>query len=185
MMTELSLNVLDVAQNSVKAGAGLIEITVSADTKADRLVITIKDDGCGMSEEQVSRVTDPFYTTRTTRKVGLGVPFYKLAAESTGGSFEITSQVGVGTTVTAEFVISHIDRMPLGDMTETMHSLITMNADSDFLYTYRIDGREFTLDTREFREILGGVPFNTPEVSEYIKEYLKENKEETDKGVVI
>lgn len=185
MMTELSLNVLDVAQNSVKAGAGLIEITVSADTKSDRLVITIKDDGCGMSEEQVSRVTDPFYTTRTTRKVGLGVPFYKLAAESTGGSFEITSQIGSGTTVTAEFVISHIDRMPLGDMTETMHSLITMNADIDFLYTYRIDGREFTLDTRELREILGGIPLNTPEVSEYIKEYLKENKEETDMGVVI
>ena len=138
-----------------------------------------------MTAEQVSRVTDPFYTTRTTRKVGLGVPFYKFAAESTGGSFSIHSEVGVGTTVTAEFVISHIDRMPLGDMTETMRSLITLNGNIDFLYRYKVDDREFTLDTREFREVLGGIPFDNPEVSEYIKEYLKENKEETDCGVVL
>lgn len=185
MMTELSLNVLDVAQNSVKAGATLIEISVLADTAKDRLVIIIKDNGCGMTAEQVSRVTDPFYTTRTTRKVGLGVPFYKFAAESTGGSFSIHSEVGVGTTVTAEFVISHIDRMPLGDMTETMRSLITLNGNIDFLYRYKVDDREFTLDTREFREVLGGIPFDNPGVSEYIKEYLKENKEETDCGVVL
>ena len=185
MMTELSLNVIDVAQNSVKAGATLIEISVFADTAKDRLVIIIKDNGCGMTAEQVSRVTDPFYTTRTTRKVGLGVPFYKFAAESTGGSFSIHSEVGVGTTVTAEFVISHIDRMPLGDMTETMRSLITLNGNIDFLYRYKVDDREFTLDTREFREVLGGIPFDNPEVSEYIKEYLKENKEETDCGVVL
>ena len=185
MMTELSLNVLDVAQNSVKAGATLIEISVLSDTAKDRLVIIIKDNGCGMTAEQVSRVTDPFYTTRTTRKVGLGVPFYKFAAESTGGSFSIHSEVGVGTTVTAEFVISHIDRMPLGDMTETMRSLITLNGNIDFLYRYKVDDREFTLDTREFREVLGGIPFDNPGVSEYIKEYLKENKEETDCGVVL
>lgn len=185
MMTELSLNVLDVAQNSVKAGATLIEISVIADTALDRLVIIIKDNGCGMTAEQVERVTDPFFTTRTTRKVGLGVPFFKMAAESAGGSFEIESEVGVGTTVTAEFCISHIDRMPLGDMTETMRSLITMNCHIDFLYRYSVDDREFVLDTREFREVLGDVPFDTPEVSGYIREYLEENKNETDCGVVL
>ncbi len=185
MMTELSLNVLDVAQNSVKAGASLIGITVEADTENDRLTIVIEDNGCGMTEEQVKQVTDPFYTTRTTRKVGLGVPFFKLAAESAGGRFGIASEPGKGTKVTAEFRLSHIDRMPLGDMTETIHSLVTMNVDIDFLYVYRVDKREFTLDTREFREILGGVPFNMPEVSGYIRDYLSENKAETDGGVIL
>lgn len=184
-MTELSLNVLDVAQNSVKAGAKLVEITVSADTQTDRLVITIKDNGCGMSEEQVTKVIDPFYTTRTTRKVGLGVPFFKLACENTGGSFEIKSTINKGTLVTAIFVMSHIDRMPLGDMTETMYSLVTMNTDIDFVYNYRVNDKEFIMDTREFREVLGGIPLNNPEVSDYIREYLSENKSEVDGELII
>ena len=91
-MPEISLNVLDVAQNSIRAEAKLVEIDVIADTAADTLEITIKDDGCGMTEEQLQKVTDPFFTTRTTRKIGLGIPFFKLAAESTGGSFSISSQ---------------------------------------------------------------------------------------------
>ena len=99
-------------------------INVTADTDADRLTIQIGDNGCGMSEEQLSHVTDPFYTTRTTRKVGLGVPFFKMAAESAGGSFSIHSQIGKGTEVTAEFGLSHIDRMPLGDINSTIHNLI-------------------------------------------------------------
>ena len=184
MMTELSLNVLDVAENSTRAGASLVEITVDADTAKDQLTIVIRDDGCGMTAEQVSRVTDPFYTSRTTRKVGLGVPFFKYAAESTGGSFAIESQPGAGTTVTAVFGLSHIDRMPLGDINGTIHTLIVYHPDTDFLYTYRYDGREFSLDTREFRQILEGVPFDTPEVSAYILEYLTENKQETDGGAV-
>ena len=115
MMPEISLNILDVAENSTRAKASLVEITVDTDVAADTLTVVIKDDGCGMTEEQVAQVIDPFYTSRTTRKVGLGVPFFKYAAESTGGSFFIRSQVGVGTVVTAVFVLSHIDRMPLGD----------------------------------------------------------------------
>ncbi len=185
MMTEISLNVLDVAQNSIRAEASLVEIGVAADTAKDTLTIVIKDNGCGMTEEQVKHVTDPFFTTRTTRKVGLGVPFYKFAAESSGGSFNIASEKGIGTTVTAMFGLSNIDRMPLGDMTSTIHTLITLNKDIDFLYTYNIDGREFTLDTREFREILGNVPFDEPEISVYIKDYLRENKDEVDNGTVI
>lgn len=184
MMTEISLNILDVAQNSVRAEAKLIEITVSIDTKNDSLTVIIKDDGCGMTEEQVKSVTDPFFTTRTTRKVGLGVPFFKMSAESTGGSFEIRSEKDVGTVTKAVYVLSSVDRMPLGDITGTIHSLITMNAEKDFLYTYSVDGRSFALDTREFRSILGGVPFNAPEVSQYIEDYLAENKSETDGEVV-
>lgn len=185
MMTELSLNVLDVAQNSVKAKATLIEISVRSDFEKDLMTIVIADNGCGMDEQQLSAVCDPFYTTRTTRKVGLGVSFFKLAAESAGGEFSITSEKGVGTTVTASFQISNIDRMPLGDMTATMHSLITLNADIDFVYTYRVDDKEFILDTRQFREILEGVPFDLPEVSAYIKEYLFSNKEEVDNGKIL
>lgn len=184
-MTEISLNVLDVAENSTRAGAKLVTITVNADAAADRLTIIIQDDGCGMTEEQVSHVTDPFFTTRTTRKVGLGVPFFKYAAESTGGSFSIESQVGAGTTVTAVFGLSHIDRMPLGDISSTIHTLIVYHPETDFLYTYQYNDKSFTLDTRQFREILGDVPFDTPDVSSYIMEYLTDNKSETDGGAVL
>lgn len=182
MMTELSLNVLDVAQNSVRAKAALIEITVAADTRKDKLTITIKDNGCGMTEEQVRAVEDPFFTTRTTRKVGLGVPFFKMAALSTGGDFSIESQINIGTVVTAVFGLSHIDRMPLGDMNSTIHMLITYNPTIDFVYQYMVDERQFVLDTREFRQILGDIPFDSPEVSEYIKEYLQENQAEVNMG---
>ena len=131
--------------------------------------------------EQTASVTDPFFTTRTTRKVGLGVPFFKMAAESSGGSFDIVSELGAGTTVTAVFGLTNIDRMPLGDISSTVHNLIVYHPDSDFYYRYSVDGRSFYLDTREMREILGGIPLDAPEVSAYISEYLRENKRETDK----
>lgn len=185
MMPELSLNVLDVTENSTRAGATLVNIRILADHEADTLTIQIEDNGCGMTPEQVEQVTDPFFTTRTTRKVGLGIPFYKYAAESTGGSFAIDSQVGTGTTVTAVFGLSHIDRMPLGDISSTIHTLIVYHPETDFVYTYRVDDREFTLDTRELKEILEGVPFSEPEVSQYIMEFLTENKSEVDQGVVL
>ena len=184
-MPEISLNILDVAENSVKAKASLIEISVEVNTAADTLTVIIKDDGCGMSDEQLAKVTDPFYTTRTTRKVGLGVPFFKLAALQSGGSFDITSKEGQGTTVTAVFGLTNIDRMPLGDMTSTIHTLVTFNEKNDFLYKYSIDDRTFKLDTREFREILGGVSFTEPDVSAYIKEYLAENEKEVNQGLII
>lgn len=182
MMPEISLNILDVAENSTRAGATLVELTVDADMAADRLTVIIKDNGCGMTPEQAAQVTDPFFTSRTTRKVGLGVPFFKYAAESTGGSFTIGSWPGKGTTVTAVFVLSHIDRMPLGDITSTVHTLVVYHPETDFIYRYSYNGASFTLDTREFKQILGDVPFDTPEISEYIREYLAENKLETDGG---
>lgn len=185
MMPEISLNILDVTENSTRAGAKLVQLVVAADHKADTLTIKISDDGCGMTPEQVEQVTDPFFTTRTTRKVGLGIPFYKYAAESTGGSFAIASKVGEGTTVTAVFGLSHIDRMPLGDITSTIHTLIVYHPETDFVYTYQVDDRSFVLDTREFKEILGDVPFSEPEVSQYIMDFLTENKADVDQGAVI
>ena len=182
MMPEISLNVLDVAENSTRAKASLVKIFVEADTGRDILTIVIADDGCGMTPEQVEHVTDPFFTTRTTRKVGLGVPFFKLAAEMSGGSFSIESEVGKGTTVTAVFGLTNVDRMPLGDMTSTMHNLITMHEDTDFLYRYTYDGDSFELSTSEMREILGGVSFQEPEISQYIREFLRENEAEVTKG---
>lgn len=185
MMTEISLNVLDIANNSIRAEASLIEIIIQIQRDLDSLTITIADNGCGMTAEQIKKVEDPFFTTRTTRKVGLGVPFYKMAAESTGGSFKIESTPGEGTKVVAVFGLSHIDRMPLGDMNSTVHTLITLNTQIDFLYQYIFDDKEFTLDTRDFREILNDVPLNSPEVSAYIKEYLQENQHETDGGCLV
>ncbi len=185
MMTEISLNVLDIANNSIRANASLIEIRIQIKRDSDTLIITIVDNGCGMTEEQIRQVEDPFFTTRTTRKVGLGVPFFKMAALSTGGSFQIESTPGIGTTVVAAFGLSHIDRMPLGDMNSTMLTLITLNTQIDFLYTYAFDDKEFTLDTREFRSILSDIPLNSPEVSAYIKEYLTENQFETDGGWLV
>lgn len=184
MMTEISLNVLDVAENSTRAHASLISIGIMVNTSLDKLTITLEDNGCGMTEEQVKSVTDPFFTTRTTRKVGLGIPFFKYAAESTGGSFSIESHPGTGTAVTAVFGLSHIDRMPLGDINSTIHTLIVYHPDIDFIYTYQYNDATFTLDTRQFRQVLDQVPFNTPEVSDYIMEYLIENKLETDGGAV-
>ena len=184
-MTEISLNVLDIANNSIRAEASLIEIIIQIQRDMDQLTITIADNGCGMTKAQIEKVVDPFFTTRTTRKVGLGVPFFKMAAESTGGSFHIESSPGAGTKVIAVFGLSHIDRMPLGDMNSTMHTLITLNTQIDFYYQYILDDKDFTLDTREFRKILNDVPLNSPEVSAYIKEYLQENQYEVDGGYLV
>ncbi|MBR6424629.1 MAG: ATP-binding protein [Oscillospiraceae bacterium] len=178
MMPELSLNILDVAKNSVTAGASLIRISVLADTGRDQLTISIADNGCGMTEEQVQKVTDPFFTTRTTRKVGLGVPFFKMAAELTGGSFRIDSKVGEGTETVAVFGLSSIDRMPLGDFAGTITTLIQSSPEIDFLVTYGVDENQFVMDTREFREILGGVSLAEPEVLAYIGSFLEENMSE-------
>lgn len=176
-MQEISLNILDVAENSVKAGATLVEISVNEDIENNLLTVVIKDNGCGMSEETLKAVTDPFYTTRTTRKVGLGVPFFKMAAEMTGGSFNITSKVGEGTSVTATFVYDSIDRMPLGDIAGTVSGLVQCNDSIDFIYTHTYCGRSFVMNTEEFREILGDVPLSTPQVALFIKDYLTENYE--------
>ena len=181
MMPEISLNILDVAQNSVTAGASLTEISISIDTSEDVLAVSIKDNGCGMSEETIQKVTDPFYTTRTTRKVGLGIPFLKMAAEITGGSFTIASSQGEddhGTVTTARFVYSSIDRMPLGDIAGTMTSLIGPNPNLEFVLNFQCDGAGFVMDTREFKAVLGDIPLSEPQVLAYIQGFIEENLSE-------
>ena len=175
-MQELSLNVLDIAQNSVRAGASLVRITLDEDKEKETLMISVADDGCGMTEEQVKSVTNPFFTTRTTRKVGLGIPFFKMAAEATGGSLTIHSTPGKGTETRAFFHTGHIDMLPVGNMAETVEMLITMNPDMDFLYVHSVGNEQFTLDTREIKAVLEDVPINSPEVVSFIKETLAEGE---------
>lgn len=176
-MRELSLNILDVAQNSITAGASLITIEVTENTVDKTMLIGIYDNGKGMSEEQVKSVIDPFYTTRTTRKVGMGIPLFKMAAEQTGGGLEIESETGVGTSVRATFKTDSVDFTPLGDIASTVQMLITMNTDRDFVYKHTVNEKEFIADTREIKEILGDVPLDTYEVSQWLLEFIKENTE--------
>ncbi len=174
-MRELSLNVLDIAQNSVRAEASLIKIELIESTKNNTLEISVSDDGKGMTAEQLQSVRDPFFTTRTTRKVGMGIPLFRMAAEMTGGSFDIGSTPGVGTKTTARFCTDHLDFTPIGDMCSTVVMLITMNLHIDFVYVRQTDEKSFTLDTRQLKEILGDVPLNEPSITAWLKDYITEN----------
>ena len=174
-MRELSLNVLDIAQNSISAGALLVEIEVIEDSVNHELLIGIYDDGKGMTPEQLESVRDPFFTTRTTRKVGMGIPLFKFAAEMTGGRLEMESEVGVGTKVRAYFKTDHLDFTPIGDMTSTIITLVTMNLHMDFIYRRKLNSDEFTVDTRQLKEILGDVPLNEPSIAMWITQYINEN----------
>ncbi len=177
-MKELSLNILDVAENSVKAGASLTQILLTEEGNTLRLEIV--DDGCGMSEDIVRAVIDPFYTTRTTRKVGMGIPLLKLACEQTGGQLTIDSvtqeadPVNHGTHVTATFYTDHIDFTPLGDVSASVLTLIQGHPDTDFLFRHQYEGHVVELDTRMLREILEDVPLNSYDVMEWIGGYLQE-----------
>lgn len=173
-MKELSLNILDIAKNSVKAGASLIQITI--DEQDGWRTLTIEDDGCGMSPVFLATVTDPFTTTRTTRPVGMGLPLLKLAAEQTGGELHITSTQGEhhGTRVCATFRIDHLDCVPVGDYAGTMVALIQGSPDIDFEFRFRRQSGEIELSTAEMREILGGVPLDTPEVLQWIEGALND-----------
>ena len=176
-MKELSLNILDIAKNSVKAGADLITITI--DEQGPWRTLTIADDGCGMPPEMVAAVTDPFTTTRTTRPVGMGIPLLKLAAEQTGGTLTIRSSQGEdhGTVVTATFDMTHLDCVPLGDYAGSMVTLIQGSPDIDFFFRYRTPSGEITLETKQMREILGDVPLDTPEVLSWVYESLRAPEE--------
>ncbi len=173
-MKELSLNILDVAKNSVKAQASLIGISVVEENGIRTL--TIKDDGCGMSPEFLERVTDPFTTTRTTRPVGMGLPLLKLAAEQAEGELTIESKQGEGhgTTVRATFKIDHLDCVPLGDFAGTVVTLIQGSPDIDFDILWRTPEGEKHLSTREMREILGDVPLDSPEVLSWVSGLMNE-----------
>lgn len=177
-MKELSLNILDIAQNSVKAGAKDIDIRLTE--TADTLTIEITDDGCGMDAEAVRGVIDPFFTTRTTRNVGLGVPLLKLAAEQTGGGIEISSVSERddprrhGTRVTANFNKNNIDFTPLGDIVSTVTALIQGSPGIEWRFIHETPAGKVELDTRELRQVLGDVPLDNFEVIKWVEDYLKE-----------
>lgn len=177
-MKELSLNILDIAENSVKAGANLTEISI--EETEETITLTITDDGSGMKREILETVTNPFYTTRTTRKVGMGLPLLKLEAEMTGGTMTVSSRHfsefpdNHGTCVSATFYKNHIDYTPLGDVVSSMTTLIQGHPDTDFLFTHKGNGIDVLLDTRELREVLGEVPLNTYEVIKWIENFLNE-----------
>jgi hypothetical protein len=182
---ELSLHVLDVLENSLAAGARHIRLDIDEDVRGNRLTITIADDGCGMDAETQVKALDPYYTTRTTRHVGLGLPLLKAAAERCAGGLTLTSQVRVGTTVVAGFQRDHIDRAPLGDMVSTlMGTLLSGRDDWELEFRHRLDEREFRLDTVELREILGDVPLKHPAVREWLESYLRQGYEELYGGQV-
>lgn len=174
-MKELSLHIMDIVQNSITAGAAVIEVFLDILRESNVVSITVKDDGKGMSTEMLAHVTSPFVTTRTTRRVGLGISLFKAGAENTGGSFFIDSKVGVGTELTAIYVLDNIDRPPIGDFAGTMQTLIVSNPQIDFVVKVMIDGREEALDTREVKQVLGkGIPLDLPEISTWLRENLNE-----------
>lgn len=173
-MQEIAMNILDIAYNSIKAKASVIKILIYDSSKLNIIKIQIIDDGIGMDLETIKNVINPFYTTRTTRKVGLGIPMFKENIEATGGNFSIESTIGKGTRVTGEFVKNHIDTPPMGNIVDTIITLIQANDKIDYLFKYTSDESEFVLDTKEIKKILDGVAINLPEIIIWLKDYIKE-----------
>lgn len=181
-MKELSLNILDISQNSVKAGADTVKILLKE--TSEKIVITITDNGCGMKKEFLDSVTNPFTTTRTTRKVGLGIPLLKLAAEQTGGELEISSRheeefpENHGTEISASFYKNHLDFTPLGDVVSTITVLIQGQPSIHWIFEHNTENGIISLDTDELKEVLGDVPLDTFEVIQWIDGYLREQYSE-------
>lgn len=173
-MRELSLHILDIVQNSLTAQATLIKISITENYSDDKFIIMIEDNGKGMNEEEIRKVLDPFFTTRTTRKVGLGLSMLQANAQACNGDLHISSKVGCGTKVTAYFQLSHIDRAPLGDIVSTLITLITGFTQVDFVYSHRKNDENVVLDTQEIKAVLGKVPINNPEIYTWLKEYITE-----------
>ena len=172
-MRELALHLLDIAENGVTAGAKSITITIEEDLRADRLKLAVRDDGRGMDAALAARVIDPFVTSRTTRKVGLGLPLLKEAAELCDGGLSIESQPGAGTTVRVEFRHSHIDRMPLGDVAGTMLALIVGWPQVHWTLKYRVNDAEFVFDDEPIKQELGDIPLSEPAVIGFLRESLQ------------
>jgi anti-sigma regulatory factor (Ser/Thr protein kinase) len=173
-MLELSLHILDIAENAVRAGAKTVTITLIEDPQTDRLILEIRDDGKGMTEGELRRVLDPFYTTKKVRRVGLGLPMLAQAAENAEGCFEIESEPGEGTAVRVAFRLSHIDRQPLGNLQGTLATLIMGNPDIHFIYRHRREQREYVLDTDEIKREIEDIPINHVEVLKFIRQDIAE-----------
>jgi len=181
-MKELSLHILDIVQNSITAEASKIEILIVENITGNQYVITITDNGKGMDDEMLKIVTDPFFTTRTTRKIGVGISLFKQNAEQTGGSLMIESTVGEGTTLKAIFGYDHLDRPVLGDIAGTMTLLIGANPQIRFIYNHYTALSEFEFDTNEVKEELGKVPINHPDILKALKELIVENLDMIEAG---
>ena len=172
-MVELSMHILDVAQNSLAAGSTKVEINIQENIPGNLLLIEINDNGRGISREGLTRVTDPFQTSRKTREVGLGLPLLKEAAERCGGHLEVISEEGHGTKVIARFQLDHIDRAPLGDMGGTMGVLIAGNPEIDFLYEHRVNNQKYSLDTTEMRKVLGSFTLDDPSILDFVQKDIQ------------
>lgn len=170
-MEDLSLHILDIVENSIEAGARRIKIMIDEDILNNRLMVKVKDNGCGMDKKTLARVLDPFYTTKKVRRVGLGLSLLAQAAKEADGNFSIKSARGKGTEVVARFVYDHIDRRPLGNMAETILALITpvREVNIDFVYEHRVNDRVFSLDTRSIKKDLAGVEMSHPAVVRHIR----------------
>ena len=173
-MQDLSLHILDIAENSITAGAGRITVKISESRKVNLLTLEVSDNGRGMNEDMLKHAEDPFYTTRTTRKVGLGIPLLSQSAKDCGGEMKIKTEKGRGSRITASFQYDHIDRKPLGDITATIIVLIAGNPHIDFIFQLIREGEELLVDTAELKNDLGNVPLNSPEVIRIIKETIND-----------
>lgn len=177
-MKDLALHILDILQNSVTAGATLIGIQIDEIPSLDKYLVKFVDNGKGMDEEMVQNVTDPFFTTRTTRKVGLGLPLLKQNAERTGGKLSIYSDPGIGTKIETQFTFSHIDRLPTGDIAGIMALTVSSHPEIDFKYTHTTPQGTFIFDTFEIKEELGELPISNPQVISFIKDLINDNLKE-------
>ncbi len=181
MMQDLSMHILDVCYNSVAAKAKNLYIRIEKNYKLDVLKILIIDDGFGMSEETLKKVTNPFYTTRTTRKIGLGVPLMKETCEMCNGSFKISSRPKIGTVIDMNLQLSHIDLMPMGDLGQTIFTLINADPNLEYQLEYICDDKSYIFSTVEVKEVLDGVDINSPEILLYLKDLINENIKEVEK----
>ncbi len=168
------MHLLDIVYNSIRAKASLIKIFFKDSQKEDRIILRVEDNGCGMDQEMVEKVQNPFYTTRTTRDVGLGIPLLKEGALSCGGSFLLESAVDQGTIIEAQYCKSNIDTPPVGDIAETLMTLIQADENIEYLFHYEEDQLDFVLDTKEIKEILDGVSIVEPDIIIWLKSYIKE-----------
>jgi hypothetical protein len=173
-MLELSAHILDIAENSVRAGATKVEIIIDEDSAKNLLTIEINDNGSGMAKEEIKKAFDPFYTTKKVRRFGLGIPLLADAAHRAGGRLDVQSEQGKGTTLKAAFQLDHWDRQPMGDLIGTLITLIAGNCDIDFLFIHKNNDRQFAMDTREIRQEINDIPLNHPEILKYIRGVLED-----------
>lgn len=174
-MKEIALHMLDIAQNSIRAGAAEIRLTLSESLRTDTLTLTVEDNGKGMERETVVQATDPFFTSRTTRKVGLGLPLLKMNADLAGGGMTIDSKPGCGTTVSATFIYSHPDRPPLGDISGTVALLIISNPTINIIYTHHCDEEQWSISTMEIKEELGDDALTDLTLVRLLRQLMREN----------